>query len=112
MDDDELLLLAVGALQNLMLDATVNRNRAADCQALVILVQVYYKTENVDLKKRTLAALKNLAGNSLYVCLYVCLCVCVCVCVCVYTVCVYVCVCVCAHVCVCVCVCVCVRVCV
>ena len=64
-DDDAVLLPAVGALQNLLLDAVVNRSRAVDQQALFILTRVYFNTQNAVLQDRILAALKNMAGNAL-----------------------------------------------
>jgi len=63
--DEEVLLLAIGGIQNLVQDSYVNRCRLADSDGLIILSQVYYKSESDPVKTRCLHAIKNLLGNSI-----------------------------------------------
>ena len=63
--DEEIILLAIGSIQNLVQDSYVNRCRLADSDGLIILSQVYYNTESDPVKTRCLHAMKNLLGNSM-----------------------------------------------
>lgn len=63
--DEELLLLAIGGIQNLVRDSYVNRCRLADCDGLIILGQLYFACESDAIKERCLEAIKNLLGNSM-----------------------------------------------
>lgn len=63
--DEEIILLAIGGIQNLVQDSYVNRCRLADSHGLIILSQVYYNSESDPVKTRCLHAIKNLLGNSM-----------------------------------------------
>ena len=63
--DEEVLLLAIGSIQNLVQDSYVNRYRLADSDGLIILSQVYYSSESDPVKTKCLHAIKNLLGNSM-----------------------------------------------
>lgn len=63
--DEEIILLAIGGIQNLVQDSYVNRCRLADSHGLIILSQVYYNSESDPVKTRCLHAIKNLLGNSI-----------------------------------------------
>lgn len=63
--DEEVLLLAIGGIQNLVQDSYVNRCRLADSDGLIILSQVYYNSESDPVKTRCLHAIKNLLGDSM-----------------------------------------------
>lgn len=62
--DEEILLLAIGGIQNLVRDSYVNRCRLADSDGLIILGQLYFACESDAVKERCLGAIKNLLGNS------------------------------------------------
>ncbi|XP_031548893.1 uncharacterized protein LOC116286503 isoform X2 [Actinia tenebrosa] len=63
-EEDDVLLLALGTLQNIMVATVINRSRTADCHGLTIFVHLYLKTTNEEVKNRALRALKNLVGGS------------------------------------------------
>ncbi|KAJ7361742.1 hypothetical protein OS493_014382 [Desmophyllum pertusum] len=63
--DEEILLLAIGGIQNLVQDSYVNRCRLADSDGLIILSRVYYTSDSDAIKTRCLHAIKNLLGNSI-----------------------------------------------
>lgn len=63
--DEEVLFLAIGSIQNLVQDSYVNRCRLADSDGLITLSQVYYNSESDPVKTRCLHAIKNLLGNSI-----------------------------------------------
>lgn len=63
--DEEILLLAIGGIQNLVRDSYVNRCRLADSDGLIILGQLYFACESDAVKERCLEAIKNLLGNSI-----------------------------------------------
>ncbi|XP_078381950.1 uncharacterized protein LOC144664652 isoform X2 [Oculina patagonica] len=63
--DEEMLLLAIGGIQNLVQDSYVNRCRLADSDGLIILTEVYFTSESDAVKTRCLHAVKNLLGNSI-----------------------------------------------
>ena len=61
--DEEILLLAVGGIQNLVRDSYVNRCRLADSDGLIILSRIYSTSESEEIKARCLNAIRNLIGN-------------------------------------------------
>lgn len=63
--DEEILLLAIGGIQNLVWESYVNRCRLADSHGLIILSQIHYVTSSGAIKARCLEAIKNLLGSSM-----------------------------------------------
>lgn len=66
--DEDILLLALGGIQNLVLsskESYVNRCRLADSGGLVILSQIYDISASETIKARCLQAIKNLFGSSI-----------------------------------------------
>ncbi|PFX15541.1 Adenylate cyclase type 6 [Stylophora pistillata] len=61
--DEEILLLAVGGIQNLVRASYVNRCRLADSNGLIVLSHIYCASESEAVKTRCLHALRNLVGN-------------------------------------------------
>ncbi|RMX48072.1 hypothetical protein pdam_00002622 [Pocillopora damicornis] len=61
--DEEILLLAVGAIQNLVRDSYVNRCRLADSDGLIVLSRIYRASESEAIKTKCLHALRNLVGK-------------------------------------------------
>ena len=67
LQDEEILLLAVGAIQNLVRDSYVNRCRLADSDGLIILSRIYRASESEAIKTKCLHALRNLVGKYMWV---------------------------------------------
>ncbi|CAH3151004.1 unnamed protein product [Pocillopora meandrina] len=63
LQDEEILLLAVGAIQNLVRDSYVNRCRLADSDGLIVLSRIYRASESEAIKTKCLHALRNLVGR-------------------------------------------------
>ena len=63
LQDEEVLLLAVGAIQNLVRDSYVNRCRLADSDGLIVLSRIYRASESEAIKTKCLHALRNLVGK-------------------------------------------------
>ena len=67
LQDEEILLLAVGAIQNLVRDSYVNRCRLADSDGLIVLSRIYRASESEAIKTKCLHALRNLVGKYMWV---------------------------------------------
>ena len=67
LQDEEILLLAVGAIQNLVRDSYVNRCRLADSDGLIVLSRIYRASESEAIKTKCLHALRNLVGRYMWV---------------------------------------------